>query len=228
MDALRQAVAEGLHRPPRNFPVIAMKHSLRLLAAAAAFALAGQSHAAIDASGDFLASFTGTPAGALDILEANVTFDAVANNFLLHARTAGPIAGTPGAAYVFGFNRGGVTNAPFGPIGFPDVRFNATALLRANGTGTVGANAITPTIVGNDIFGTVSASLLPGSGLAPQDFTWALWSIDATIAGLPRNADFAPHANIAVAAVPEPETYAMLGLGLLFVGFMARRRSPLR
>ena len=48
---------------------------LRLLAAAA-FALAGQAHAATDAAGDFLASFTGTPLGALDILEADVTFDA--------------------------------------------------------------------------------------------------------------------------------------------------------
>lgn len=228
MDALRQAVAEGLHRRLSNFTRSAMTHTLRHLAAAAALALAGHAHAVTDASGDFLASFTGTPHAALDILEADVTFNAFANSFLLHARTAGPIAGTPGAAYAFGFNRGGTANAPFGPIGFPDVRFNATALLRANGTGTVGANAITPTIVGNEIFGTVSASLLPGNGLAPQDFTWALWSIDATITGLPRNADFAPHASIAVAAVPEPETYAMLGAGLLFVGVMARRRSPLR
>lgn len=202
-----------------------MHSPLRLLAAAAALGLASQAHAVTDASSDFLASFTGAKVAALDILQADVSFDALANRFLLHASTAGAIADKPGIAYVFGFHRGGTANAPFGPIGFPDVLFNATAVLRSNGTGAVGANPITATIAGNDIFGTVSASLLPGNGFAPQDYQWALWSIDTRIAGLARNADFAPHASIPVAAVPEPETYAMLVAGLLLVGAITRRRS---
>ena len=32
--------------------------------------------------------------------------------------------------------------------------------------------------------------------------------------------------DIAVAAVPEPETYAMMLAGLLGIGWVARRRSP--
>jgi hypothetical protein len=42
---------------------------------------------------------------------------------------------------------------------------------------------------------------------------------------LPRNADFAPTANISVAVVPEPETYALMLAGLGAVGVVARRRA---
>jgi hypothetical protein len=201
-----------------------MKHALRFLAIAATIAAATSAHAVSDASNDFLASFTGVHVGALDILSADVSFDPTANNFRLHAHTAGSIAGVTGAAYVFGFNRGGTANSPFGTIGAPGVSFNATATLRSNGTGAVGATAVPTTIAGNDIFGTVSASLLPPNGFAAKDFTWALWSIDSTIAGLPRNADFGPDANIRVAVVPEPETYALMAAGLAMLGVVARRR----
>ena len=203
-----------------------MKQQLRLLAIAAALCGAASAHAVADASGDFLASFTGTQLGAFDILQADVAYDPLAHVFRLHARTAGPIAGTAGAAYVFGFDKGGTANKPFGPIGVPDVAFNATATMRANGTGSVGSNAFSVSIVGDEIFGTVSETLLPGNnGRAFEDFTWALWAIDSTITGLPRNADFAPTANINVAVVPEPETYALMLAGLGAVGWVARRRS---
>lgn len=201
-----------------------MKHTFRLIAATAALAAAANAHAVSDASGDFLASFTGAHVGALDILSADVSFDLTTNNFLLHAQTAGPIAGVSGAAYVFGFNRGGVANSPFGGIGEPGVSFNSAATLRSNGTGAVGASAVPTTIAGNDIFGTVSASLLPPNGFDARNFTWALWSIDTGVTGLPRNADFAPDANIRVAVVPEPETYALMLAGLAAVGFVARSR----
>jgi hypothetical protein len=125
---------------------------------------------------------------------------------------------------VFGFNRGGTANSPFGAIGVPDVSFNATATMRANGTGAVGANAFAVSVIGDEIFGTVSASLLPSNGFTPDHYTWALWSINSTITGLPRNADFAPTANISVAVVPEPETYALMLAGLGAVGVVARRR----
>ena len=154
-----------------------------------------------------------------------MSFSAAANVFQLHAHTAGPIAGAANVAYVFGFNRGGTANAPFGPIGVPGVSFNATVTLRADGTGATGSTAITPTIVGDDIFGTVSALLLPSNGLAPKDYTWALWAIDSSISGLPRNADFAPSANMQVGAVPEPQTYALMLGGLGMLGFVARRRA---
>jgi hypothetical protein len=151
-------------------------------------------------------------------------FDPGANVFLLHAQTAGHIADAGSAAHVFGFKRGDTANSPFGNIGVPGVSFNATALLRSNGTGTVGANAITDKVVGNDIFATIPASLLSSNGFEAKDFTWALWSIDSTISGNFRNADFAPDANIHVAAVPEPETCALMLAGLGVLGFVGRRR----
>ena len=43
-----------------------MKQSLRLLALAAALTAAFNAHAVVDATGDFLASFTGTHNAALD------------------------------------------------------------------------------------------------------------------------------------------------------------------
>ena len=202
-----------------------MKHLLRPLSVAlAAIGLAANAHAVTDAPGDFLSSFTGHPAAALDILSADVTFDAAHDTFLLRATTAGPIAGVNGAAYVFGFNTGGTANTPFATIGEPGVAFNATAVLKASGTGAVGTTAVATRIVGDEIFATLPASLLPSHGLADADYTWALWSIDSTIAGLPRNADFAPDANIRVSAVPEPANLALLASGLGLIGFVARRR----
>jgi len=195
------------------------------LIAVATLGLAAGAHAVTDASGDFLASFTGTPVGALDIRAADVSFDAAANTFVLHATAGGAIAGQPGVAFVFGFDRGGAVNQPFGGIGFPDVRFNATVTLRADGTGSIGSNPVTTAIAGNDIFGVVSASFLPSNGLQPADYTWALWAIDSRISGAPRNADFAGSGNFHVATpVPEPQTYALLLAGLAAVGGVARRR----
>jgi len=203
-----------------------MNHLLRpLLVAFAAVGLAANAHAVTDSRGDFLSSFTGTHDAALDILSADVAFDAADNEFLLRATTAGPIAGVKGAAYVFGFDTGGKANAPFASIGEPGVAFNATVVLKSDGTGTVGSTHIATRIVGDEIFGTVSASLLPSHGFADADYTWALWSIDSTITGLPRNADFAPDANIGVSAVPEPENLSLLAAGLGLVGVVSRRRA---
>ena len=166
--------------------------------------------------------------GAFDILSSDVTFDTGANVFRVHAHTAGNIADVASAAYVFGFNRGGATNSPFADIGVPGVTFDATALLRANGTGLSGTTPLTARVDGADIFATIDASVLPSKGFAPEDFTWTLWSIDSQIQGKFRNADFAPGANVQVAAVPEPETYALMLAGLGAMGFVGRRRGHRR
>ena len=76
-------------------------------------------------------------------------------------------------AFVFGFNRGGAANQPFGAIGFGDMSFNAVALLRSDGTGNVGITPVDALVHGNRISAVLQASLLPSQGAAPQDFTWA-------------------------------------------------------
>ena len=206
-----------------------MKTTARSLAVMAALLATGHAYAASDPAGDLLASFAGDRSvAAFDILSAEATFDAAAGTFLLHAHTAGPIADVATAAYVFGFDRGAATGSPFAGIGVPGVSFDATVLLRSDGTGTVGGTPIPGQIEGNDIFATVSASLLPSTGFAAENFTWALWSIDTSITGNTRNADFGPDANLQVAAIPEPGTWAMLLAGLGIVTGVARRRSHAR
>ena len=192
---------------------------------AAALVLAANAHAVTDVSGDFLAGYTGSRDAAFDVLSADVGFNAATNEFVFSATAAGAIAGVNGAAYVFGLDAGGDTVAPFTPVGLPGAVFNRTVTLRANGTAGVGATPIAEQIVGNRIFATVSASLLPSNGLAFKDYTWTVWSIDSNVAGLGRLADFAPDANINVAAVPEPATYGMLLAGLGMLGMVARRRA---
>jgi PEP-CTERM motif len=196
---------------------------LLLAAAAAGLSVSINAHAVTDPAGDFLAIYTGSRDAAFDVLAADVGYNAATNEFVFRTSAAGAIAGVAGAAYVFGLDVGGSSNAPFASVGLPDVTFNKTVILRADGTGNVGADAVTTTIVGNDIYATVSAALLPSSGLAFQDYTWTVWSIDSRVSGLGRLADFAPDANIRVSAVPEPGSWAMLAAGLALVGMAGSR-----
>jgi hypothetical protein len=202
-----------------------MKKLLLKTLALACVAATTNAYAVTDVAGDFLAGYTGSRNAAFDVLSADVGYNAATNEFVFRTTAAGDIAGVNGAAYVFGLDAGGSTNAPFASVGLPGVTFNSTVTLRANGSAAVGATPVTTQIVGNQIFTTVSASLLPSKGLAFKDYTWTVWSIDTNVTGLGRLADFAPDANIKVSAVPEPATYGMLMAGLGMLGMVARRRA---
>jgi hypothetical protein len=202
-----------------------MKKFLLKAIAIAGVAAAANAHAVTDAANDFLAGYTGSHSAAFDVLSADVGYNAATNEFVFRTTAAGPVSGVDGAAYVFGLDVGGSTNTPFASVGLPGVTFNSTVILRANGTGSVGNNAVSTQIVGDQIFSTISAALLPSNGLAFKDYTWTVWSIDSRVTGLGRLADFAPDANISVSAVPEPGTFGMLAAGLGLLGMVARRRS---
>ncbi|MTV36513.1 PEP-CTERM sorting domain-containing protein [Duganella radicis] len=203
-----------------------MKNFILKSLAVASVVVASNAQAVADPANDFLSVYTGSKAAAFDVLSADVGYNAATNEFVFRTTAAGDIAGVTGAAYVFGLDVGGSTNAPFASVGLPGVTFNSTVTLRSDGTGNAGANAVTTHIVGSEIFATVSASLLPSKGAAFSDYTWTVWSIDSRVSGLGRLADFAPDANIKVSAVPEPGVYAMLMAGLGLMGLVARRKKP--
>jgi PEP-CTERM motif len=204
-----------------------MKTLCTLVAALACAGFTASAQAAQDPAYDLLPSFTGTASAGLDLIQADVVFDSGSNSFRIQARTLGPVTDAPTGAFVFGFNRGGTANQPFAAIGFGDISFNATALLRSDGTGTVGSNALQVLVQGDTISAELPATLLPSQGLAPQDFTWALWSVDLAVSGLPRNADFIASSNLNVSVVPEPASLALLLAGVAAVGFTVRSRRSL-
>lgn len=213
--------------------------TLKALTCALTLAGASAAHALgiADPAADFLSTYTGPRVGDLDVLTSFVSYDPAADKYLFWGTMAAAIGTTTGALYVWGVDRGAGTevfqNPPPGqPATGAGVIFDSVVLLRPDGTGLVnvfGAGATNLPVgsvfkTGNTIFGVVDGALLPSSGLAKASYTWNLWPR----VGVGNNAqisDFAPDAsNLAVAVVPEPSTYAMLGLGLAALAW--RRRRP--
>lgn len=200
---------------------------LALLAAALPFTQAGAT--VLDPANDFLASYTGPKNADLDVLSADVLFDG--GNFILSATMNGAIGTTANTLYVFGFDKGGATNAPFTAIGNPNVIFNAVVTVNGT-TGAVagGGGAGTSTINGNSFTAVLPASLLSSTGLPLTDYLWNLWPrVNAASGGgtqpIP---DFAPNNAMQHVGVPEPVSLSMFGMGLLGLGWGARRRATMR
>jgi len=198
-----------------------------LFAATAVLALAaGQAHATavVDATGDFLPTYAGTPSldADLDVTFFRVDYDAVAQAFNFSATMAGDINPARAGLYVIGANTGTGTIRPFAGIGAPNVIFNQAIVIQKTGAAAVSGNNMTATISGNSFSLVVPLAFLPSTGFSPTDYGFNLWPRN----GLGNNnqiSDFAPD-NANIAAVPEPATWALMILGFGLAGVGLRRR----
>jgi len=201
-------------------------------AALAASPVLGHAFSGItDRPNDFLSTFAGQASSTdLDVLSATVLYNPATDLFTLSSTMSGAIGSTPAGFYVWGVNRGAGT-AGFAANGIDGVLFDRVVLLRPDGTGSIGGGpalaAGSVTISGDTITGVVSGSLLESTGFKKSDYTWNLWPRDGAFTGFTAISDFAPdNANFTstVAAVPEPQSYAMMLAGLGIVGAAAWRR----
>lgn len=191
-----------------------------------------------DPTGDFLPVYTGPRNGDLDVISAGALRSG--SDFVTLTGThAAAIGTTPGAAYVWGINRGsGIEPFPSNdpPTG-EGIYFDAYAILKADGTGTLTdlingtVKVLDPasiTIAGSTITLKLAASLLPSEGFGFADYLYNLWPRYAPAGVDPGSntqiSDFAPDDKSFAASVPEPASWVMLISGFALTGVVLRRR----
>lgn len=207
-----------------------------ITALVAVFLVPSAAHAqSVDPLGDFLSTYTGAKNGDLDVLTADVLF--TGPNFVLTTTLAGNVGTTPGALYVWGFDRGAGT-ARFSPAlaNTENIKFDAAVTLRPDTTLTIARIGGTTTnlgagsviISGNRMTATIAASELPTTGLAPSQYTFNLWPRLGS-GNNNQSSDFAPNSTnvpVIAAAAPEPGTLLLFAFAVPvpFAGFITRRR----
>jgi PEP-CTERM motif len=231
---LNQEIILKLHRNAGKIAASALAAlSLTLMSAAPSSAAAVS-----DPPNDFLPTFAGPHNGDLDVLSTNAT---VSGSFIdVTATLNGNVGQTPGAQYVFGFDRGKGT-PKFANIGNPNVIFDSTAVLNFNQGKTSQVNDLISkqsfaldgaTASGNTISAAIPLSNLPSEGFSPNNYTFNLWP--ETVPANPANteiSDFAPDNAMArvssagTTATPEPGTMSLFGMAAVGVFAAIRRRK---
>lgn len=213
-----------------------MIRSRALALAALGLTLPAFAATVVDTPDDFLPTYAGPLGADLDVLTTEAFLDNVNNTLSVTTTLGGSVGTTPGAFYVFGFNRGEgterfVTGTPSIGAG---VSFDLVLLLRPDGSAQVndivgGVNTPLPAnsvlISGNTISSiALPLSLFPTRGFAATDYTFNLWPRVSTVVGNTAVSDFAPDAsNAGLTVVPAPSVAG----GLLAAGLFgtARRRN---
>jgi len=192
--------------PPRGI-------ALKLLSAAlcvAGFTGHAQALPFIDASLDFLPSYTGAKDADLDVVQADVVIDPQAQTVTLSGTMKGNIDTRSAKVYVFGIDRG--AGAAGGNLVFhgalggepkigSGVMWDSAIALTAAGQalffdvlnpGLVPLPNVAVTISGNQITATVPLALFPSQGFKPKEYTYNVWPRSVLSLANTVVSDFAP------------------------------------
>lgn len=188
-------------------------HLLKLFAAAlctAGFTGHAQALPFLDASPDFLPSYAGPKDSDLDVLQADVVIDALAQTITFSATMKGNIDTRSPKLYVFGIDRGAGAaggNLVFhGPLGGEPkigngVMWDSAIALTAAGQalffdvlnpGLVPLPNVAVTINANQITATVPLALFPSQGFKLKEYTYNVWPRSELSLANTVVSDFAP------------------------------------
>jgi hypothetical protein len=202
--------------------------------------------AVITTNSGFLGTYTGPQNQDLNVLTAQVSYNGTSYTF---TSTMGAAIGTTtGVDYIWGVDRGLLTNeANFGAFA-PGVLFDAVVVLSFSGgvasgfVDDIANNVVTPlaggsvTVSGSTITGVIPAALLPSNAFTPAQYMVNLWPSvgipgqgGATTANI---AEFAPSVNADAAvtvtaptSTPAPTSISLLAIGLICIAALIAMRK---